>query len=251
VILNKKVQTFSAVTRDYLDMRWEKDGIAVEVLFSKAGLATQILVTTEETAFLIDAGDGTLRDLIHKNFLPQRLKGIFFTHGHADHMAGLYGILGFLRAENHTGTFRIWYPKGCEEIRAVIDAFRRCYKNTTPFTLVEHALNDGDEVEIGQIKVLAREVKHWHSIKGQPLGPVPAMGYRLESRGITIAVTGDTAPCPSVVELVQDADLALIEASLPDEASEKQKMFLHLTHSEAKKLGTLARDFCFIHLPKD
>ena len=230
-------------------MRWEKEGLAVEALFSRAGIATQILVRTEVASVLFDAGDGTLRDLIQRGFPPQKLNGVFLTHGHADHMAGLYGILGYLRAEDHKGTFVVWYPEGCEEIRNLIDAFRRSYGETIPYELIERPLRDGEQVNLGDIKVIARRVKHWHSIKDKVLIPAPAMGYRLEFKGTTIAVTGDTAFCPSLIDLIRDVDLALIEASLPEEASEEQKKFLHLTRTKAKELGTLAKNFYLIHSP--
>ena len=56
-------------------MRWEGRGLAVEVLFSRAGLATQILVEAGATRLLFDAGEGTLRDLIQAGFAPQTLTG--------------------------------------------------------------------------------------------------------------------------------------------------------------------------------
>jgi len=34
------------------------------ILYSKAGIATQILLSTEEDYFIVDIGDGTLRDLL-------------------------------------------------------------------------------------------------------------------------------------------------------------------------------------------
>ena len=65
------------------------------ILYSRAGIATQILLSTEEYYFIVDAGDGTLRDLVSLKIDFQKIRGIFLTHGHFDHIAGLYALLGY------------------------------------------------------------------------------------------------------------------------------------------------------------
>jgi len=231
-------------------MRWVGDGLFVEVLFSQAGLATQVLVRAGATYLLFDAGDGVIRDLLQRGVPPQRLTGVFLTHGHADHIAGLYGLLGYLRAEGHTGSFTVWYPRGACEVEELLAAFRHCYEATIPYVLVSSPLVDREKVLIGEVEVLARQVEHWHSIKGRPINPAPALGYRPSFHGQTVAITGDSAPCSALVELVQGADLALIEATLEENAPKEQRTHLHLTRAEAEALGLLARQAWFIHTPR-
>ncbi len=231
-------------------MRWEGNDLFVEVLFSQAGLATQVLVRAGSTYLLFDAGDGTLRDLLGRGIPPQKLTGIFITHGHADHMAGLYGLVGYLRAEEQKGRFTVWYPQGACEVEEILAAFRRCYGPTIPFELVAHPLSDAELVRIGEVEVVARKVEHWHSILGKPISPAPALGYRLTFRGQVVAITGDTAFCPTLEELVRGADLAMIEATLGEDASPDQRTHLHLTRSEAEALGRLAHQAWFIHTPR-
>jgi len=36
------------------------------VLYSQAGIATQIMISLEEDYFIVDTGDGTLRDLLFR-----------------------------------------------------------------------------------------------------------------------------------------------------------------------------------------
>lgn len=230
-------------------MRWEGKNLTVEVLFSRAGLATQVLVRAGETYLLFDAGDGTVRDLLQRGVPPQQLTGVFLTHGHVDHMAGLYGLLGYLRAEGHTGSFTVWYPQGSCEVEKVLAAFRCCHEPTIPYALVSLPLADGERVRIGEVEVLARKVEHWHSVRGRPIAPAPALGYRLSFRGQAVAITGDSAPCSALVELVRNADLALIEATLKDDAPWEQRIRLHLTRAEAEAYGRLARQAWFIHTP--
>lgn len=229
-------------------MRWEGRSLAVEVLFSRAGLATQILVEAGATRFLFDAGDGTLRDLLHSRFAPQTLTGVFITHGHADHIAGLYGMLGYLRCEGHDHPFTVWYPKGCCEVEALLVGFRTCCPDSLPFSLTRVPLQDGDVTQLGNVTVMARSVEHWHSIRGKLLSPAPALGYRISFQQETIAISGDTALCPALKELVHDADLALIEATLTEkQADEDQRSHLHLTEKAAKELAGLAKNAILTH----
>lgn len=231
-------------------MRWEGNDLVVEVLHSRAGLATQILLKAGQTHLLFDAGDGTLRDLLTRGIEPQKLAGVFITHGHADHIAGLYGLLGYLRAEEHRGFFTVWYPRGSCEVKEVLAAFRRCYGSTLPYKLVAHPLDDDKIVRVGEIEIWAKKVTHWHSIRGKPISPAPALGYRLTYKSQVVAITGDTALCPVLEELLKGADLALIEATLDENAPQEQRAYLHLAGAEAEALGRLARRAYFIHTPK-
>lgn len=229
-------------------MRWEGHNIAVEVLFSKAGLATQILVETGEQKFLLDAGDGVLRDLFASGVTPHALSGVFLTHGHGDHIAGLYGILCFLRSERHERPFTVWYPKGCCEVKAILSAFQTCYGTTIPYELTGVSLRDGEQAQLGEVKVLARKVKHWNSIQGEVLTPTPALGYRISFRGETVAFTGDSAASSVLEELIKNVDLALIDATLDDStATKEQSTYLHLTIDNARRIARFARRAVLLH----
>jgi len=229
-------------------MRWEGRNIAVEVLFSKAGLATQILVETGDQKFLLDAGDGVLRDLFASGTTPHALSGVFLTHGHGDHIAGLYGILCFLRSERHERPFTVWYPKGCCEVKAILSAFQTCYGTTIPYELAGVPLEDGERVQLGEAEILAKEVKHWNSIQGEVFSPTPALGYRISFRGDTVSFTGDSAASPALEELVKNVDLALIDATLDDStATKEQRAYLHLTINNARRIARLARRAVLLH----
>jgi len=222
--------------------------LEAEVLFSRAGVATQILVRAAETRVLFDVGDGSVRDLLRKGVSPELLSGAFLTHGHMDHLAGLYGVLGYLRAEDSRRKFRVWYPQGCSEAEATLHFFHSCYDDSLPYPLDGMALKDGDVVNLEEITVLARATDHWNSVGGHVLSATPTLGYRLSFRGQTIAITGDTASCPVLQELVWDVDLALIDATL-EEANGNQRAHLHLTVEEATRLGRLAKRAVLIHRP--
>lgn len=224
----------------------ETQPVEVEVLFSQAGIATAVLVVLGDTQILVDAGDGVLRDLLGKGIPPQKLAGVLLTHGHSDHMAGLYALLGYLRGEAFEGVFNLVYPERCCEIEAVLEAFSKCYAETINFTINCYPVKDKDNLQIGPVHVQAWRMLHWHSIAGRPLSPAPALGFRLSYQGQTIALTGDTAFFPELVDFVKGVDIAVIEATL-DEPLPGTSTYVHLTVEVAQRLAGLAKRGILIH----
>ena len=76
---------------------WQGKNIRVNILFARAGLAQQIWIEHDNDSILADSGDGTLRDIAASKLDYTKLKGILITHGHFDHMGGLYSLLAFMR----------------------------------------------------------------------------------------------------------------------------------------------------------
>lgn len=218
----------------------------VEVLYSRAGIATSVLVRLGDTYSLVDAGDGALRDLLAKDIPPQLLNALLLTHGHSDHVSGLYAILGYLRGEDFQGRLAIVYPKGCCEVESLLDAFYKCYSDTIRFQTVRYALEDKAELRIGEIVVQAWQMRHWHSIAGKPLSPTPALGYRLLYHGHIVAITGDTAFFPGLVDFVKGADIAVIEATLLKDVPDTSAL-VHMTLAQAQELAKLAQKAFLIH----
>ena len=114
-----------------------------QVLYSKAGIATQILVTDDQFFLLLDIGDGIIRDLLNigLKFPINKPVFIFITHGHFDHCGGLFSFLGFLRMLNHSHPVTICSPIQCEEVESLVKSFRTVYSTTIPFSMEHRTLN--------------------------------------------------------------------------------------------------------------
>lgn len=86
-----------------------------------------------------------------------------------------------------------------------------------PFTIKEVELRDGVAIRLPRGReVLAESVHHRHSIMGKAISPAPALGYRIRFQGKAVEITGDSAWCQALEELVTEVELALIEAGLEE-----------------------------------
>ena len=218
------------------------------VLYSQAGIATQIMISVEEDCFIVDTGDGTLRDLLYRKIDFRKIKGIFLTHGHCDHVAGLYALLGYFRIIERKNPVTIYFPKGCKEAQQIVFAFQKSY-NDFSFQIQMHEVKGGDEVEIKDLKVKIYKMRHYAAVGvNRILHPDPAVGYRFIYKGESVAISGDTGICPGLIKLVEGADLALVDSTLnEDEATKELLEKLHLSKEKAEEIGKLAKKYILIH----
>jgi len=219
------------------------------VLYSQAGIATQIVISVEEDYFIVDAGDGTLRDLLHEKIDLRKIKGIFLTHGHYDHMAGLYALLGHFRIIERKEKIDIYFPQGCKEVEQVVLAFKRSYDDFI-FKIRIHRINGGDKIKIKDLKIKIFQMKHYAAVgKNRILRPDAAVGYQFVHHDKIIAISGDTGMCPGLIELVRGVDVAYIDSTFKEEeATDTIINNLHLSQRKAEEIGKLAKKYVPIHL---
>ena len=218
------------------------------VLYSQAGIATQIVISVEEDYFIVDTGDGTLRDLLHEKIDLRKIKGIFLTHGRYDHIAGLYALLGYFRVIERKYPVDIYSPKGCKEAHQIIFAFQESYDDFS-FKIQIHEVKGGDEIKIKDLKVKIYQMRHYAAVGvNRILHPDPTVGYRFIYGGESVAISGDTGICSGLKNLVEGADLALIDSTLnKDEETDELLDKLHLSKEKAEEIGKLAKKYILIH----
>jgi ribonuclease BN (tRNA processing enzyme) len=229
---------------------WRGKKIEVRIPYSKAGVAQHIWLEAGSNRILIDAGDGVVRDLLAEGLDPVRLSAVLFTHGHFDHMGGLYSLLGFLRMVGRREALPILVPEGCVEVSSIVDGFTRCYADTLPFEISLRGIEPNENFQIGDLKIRAFPMVHCGGIEGFGiLDPIPAMGYRIWHEGETVAVTGDCGSVSPLRELVQGADLAIIEATYKSSANADRESLerVHLSEDLAEEIGKLAKQFILVH----
>lgn len=229
---------------------WRGKNLGVKVLSSKAGYSQHILIENDTSALLFDTGDGILRDLKSSGFNRGKLAAIFYTHGHFDHMGGLYPLLGFLRMIGRKDDLYIFAPEGCSEVTSVVGNFVSLYSDTIPFKIILKNALPGEKYEFSGITVRPFPVIHCGSIEGQPvMDPLPALGYKITCGDETVVISGDTGDCETLRENVRGADLAIIEATFrsSDEESEEELKKVHLSEDLATEIGKTAKEYILVH----
>jgi ribonuclease Z len=224
----------------------------VNLLFSKAGIATQILLDS----VLIDVGDGTLRDLLSQSCDMSSIEIIAITHGHYDHVGGLFSLLGYMRMIGRKDPVKILYPGSCE-VETLVSGFKTVYADYLPFTIELIQVTNHQIYHFGNTTIQSIFVLHAGSTAQGILPSIPATGYRITVQDKTYAVTGDSTLCDALEELVSGADLAFIEATWTPARKamlsekygdiEESMLSVHLSEEQAHALGKLAKDYMLIH----
>lgn len=209
----------------------------VDVLYSISAVGTQILLSKNVASILVDAGDGTLRDLIARKFDFDTLKAVLLTHEHFDHISGLYSLVNFLTLLGRTEPLLITSPRPSERAASILRAPMMYYSPQFPISLVE--LSDGDEKEIGDWMIRAFGVAHASS---------RSIGYSiLDDDGFRVVISGDTQRCTNLEREVIGADIAILECTFENKDRKLAEEYGHMVRSDAEALGRSAKQFLLIH----
>lgn len=166
-----------------------------------------------ERVFLVDTGRNCVVPLAAAGL--RRVDGIFYTHYHSDHFIGLGEILLNLGIAGVDASIPVRGPVGAKEVvEGIIATYRLDLKyrldhhgekfsdNIMKPTVTEHEpglVFDAQDLRVTMFKVCHPPIE-------------PAVGYRFEYRGKTVAVSGDTQVCPDYAEGARGADLLVSEA---------------------------------------
>jgi ribonuclease Z len=230
-------------------LTWTKNNLSIKIFCSIPNIATGILLRAGKSYFVIDPGDGILRDL-NKEIGTQKIlsiSDIFVTHGHHDHVGGVWSLLTYLRVMNKKSPLTIHFPEGCVEIESIYNAFNKVYSKSTNYKIELKSIGKAKKFKTKSIVVKPFPVIHKeHYPNTTRSRQVPALGYNLSFDGTTICYGGDTAYCKELVVHARGADLAVIEAGHEDETPDD----MHMTMSEAKSIGESAKDYFLVHVPE-
>ncbi len=226
----------------------------------------------EDSCLLWDCGEGTQRQLMTARLSFMKINHIFITHWHADHWAGLLGMLLTMNLEKRKNPLHIYGP---DAERFVSDILDLSYWGQR-FSVIPHDVPyEGSDVttllKAKDFEVVSTPVRHtipavaycfrerdrWNvnlkkaasfGLKQGPLiGKLKSEGkivfkgktVRLEdvgdvTRGIKVVYSGDTKPCKTLDTLAKDADLLIHDATF--EAGKENRM-----HSGAGEAAQTAK----------
>lgn len=214
-------------------------------------------------AVLIDCGEGTQVALAQHGLKMSRIETILITHGHADHITGLPGLLLSVGNCSRTLPLDIYVPESAEEmIKNLVSVCGGLPyevkihvlpdRNTTAFTAekidpllmvstipLEHSVNCiGYKLTLSRKPVFEPEkakqldipVKYWktlHSGSGVTLDDgrkiSPSDVIKEQRPPINISYITDTLPTDRITDFVRNSDLLVCEGMYGD-ISKKQSM---------------------------
>ncbi|MCD6423897.1 MAG: ribonuclease Z [Anaerolineales bacterium] len=242
------------------------------------GLTSQVVLRGEHR-FLIDAGEGTQRQILKSGLGFKRLDRILITHGHLDHILGLGGLIStFVRWE---AMDKILIAAGKSALGRIKDLiFGVVLKgNYPPVEIILQPLETGLLFDEGDFTVSTFPVYHrtpdcfgflfqerprrpflaekadvlkippgsWRGelVSGKevtlPDGRVinPEMVLGEEQPGTKLVHVGDSGRTDNLLGVARDADALVIEATYLETEKDLAEQFGHLT---AKQAGELARE---------
>ncbi len=227
---------------------WKKDDLFIKIYCSIPNIATGIILTTNNSTFIIDPGDGILRDLNRDKSAEEILKisDIFISHGHHDHVGGVWSLLTYLSVMRKKTALNIFYPEGCVEIESIYNAFQKVYSHELTYKINLHPINSSRTFTRKSVKVKPFKVNHREFAENNKTVEVPSIGFKFTYNNKSICYGGDTAYSENLVKMAKGSDLAIIEAG----AENAEFTDLHMTRDQAKAIGNTAKKYFLVHVPE-
>lgn len=235
------------------------------------------VVEHRSSLYMIDCGEGAQLAFMRQRLSFSKLRHIFLTHLHGDHVLGLPGLVSTLALSGNGGELTVHtFEEGARQLKAIIDYFCR----DTPFTLNFNIIKHQEDVILETKSLSVRTIPLDHRVptvgfvfeeKQKPRHINPSMtsfhqvpvammkrikegedyikpdGSVIPNRMLTTdadpslsyAHIGDTAYMPSIAAKIGPVDLLFHETTyLEDLAADAKER----GHSTARQAASVARD---------
>ncbi|KGM95203.1 metallo-beta-lactamase [Clostridium novyi A str. 4552] len=190
------------------------------------------LLQTEGHNILVDCGSGVLSKV--QNYIPlNEIDTVVLSHYHGDHAADVAPLQYEALMSRKMGIRKEDLKIYCHNLT---DDFN---KLTLKGASQGNKIDDNTEINIGDLKVTFRWVKH----------AVPTLAMRFEQNGKSFVYSGDTEWCDGIVDISKDADLFICECNLFNR--DLGKVNGHLTAGEVGKIAKMnnVKKLVLSHLP--
>jgi ribonuclease BN (tRNA processing enzyme) len=184
------------------------------------------LLIVDDRVYLIDAGEGVLRQLAWAGLRPSQVDEVFLTHLHFDHTAGLASFMAFDWADLRDAPVGIYGPPGTIALtKAGLGYFAISEALFSQEMEIKHpmqSLFDAHDLDVSaptvvyqddKVKVTAVENSHYSTLHmpAQSYGPVRSYAYRFETPDRVVVFTGDTGPSEGLERISAGADVLVSE----------------------------------------
>jgi ribonuclease Z len=240
---------------------------------------TAQLVQVENHLFLVDCGEGTQMQMHAFRTGQDRIRQVFITHLHGDHVFGLIGLLTGWCLKKRSDDLQIFSPPGLQRmIETMIDVCGIRLTYHIDFQEVDanqHCLVfENKKVQVWSVPLRHRTACCGWLFREQPLPrnvikakiDEYAIDYRLlpgiksgddltlpdgrvvpnaelttpPRKSLSYAFCSDTAPSDGVIECVRGVDLLYHEATFTDEHVAEAELSYHSTARQAAEVARQA-----------
>lgn len=185
-----------------------------------------VAVAAAGEVVLIDAGPGSWRQVAVNRIPAQAISAVLLTHFHSDHIGDLGEAVTQTWLAGRTKPLEVYGPPGVEK---VVAGFAEAYSQDIDYRVAHHTeamlpraasvavarevkLKSETEAvvvfERNGLKIMAFKVEH---------DPVkPAYGYRLDYKGRSVVVSGDTSKSLNLAKHAAGADLLIHDVLAKD-----------------------------------
>jgi ribonuclease Z len=176
-----------------------------------------IAVVTAEHFFLFDVGARSPLRMAQARLPMARINGVVLTHFHSDHIAALPDVNLASWVQGRPAPLDVYGPPG---VQSVVDGFNAAYGLDRGYRTAHHGaarlppergpmraqpFNPGEVVwQDDLLTVTSFAVEH------PPIEP--AVGYRVDYRGRSVVISGDTNAADGLFAAAKGADLLLHDA---------------------------------------
>jgi len=187
-----------------------------------------LVIRFNRTTLLVDPSSGSLHRAERYGARVKDIDYVLFSHFHPDHTGDLGPFLFALRNSEYFGSKKLTLlgPPGLKDLHRGLLDFYGSYLRLESERLTIREIWD-HELKFPDWTLRSLPVPHTEN----------SVGYRFtDSQGKVFAYSGDTDYASALIELAQDADVALIDAAQPSQL----KMDGHLTPELAGKIARKA-----------
>jgi ribonuclease BN (tRNA processing enzyme) len=211
------------------------------------GPATALVVG--DRVLLVDAGDGVERRLAAAHLPTDGVTAVFITHLHTDHVLGLADLIFTSWVVGRTQPFPAYGPHGLarmtehlyaafeEDIRIRTEGLE--HESRGGYRIAVHEIRPGVVYDSAGVRVTAFLVEHgeWKE----------AYGYRFDTPGRSVVLSGDTRPSEALVRMATGVDILIHEVQPSDttrrpgtRTAGEWAAYVRQYHTTALQLGELA-----------
>lgn len=206
-------------------------------------LGPSTLVRVGSSYLLFDCGRCTLLRINQAGVDPVHVSKVFLTHLHSDHVVGLPDLWLTGWEMGRPQTLQLYGPKGTTELSlGLVKAFKADVEGRQmapqslrgEFSGIDVTEVEEDVINVGDsVKVTCFLVDHG-SFK-------PALGYRIDYKGCSVVLSGDTRYSENLVKCSMGVDVLIHNAWIVTEGSGSVALELVASPEEAGRVCNVVK----------